>query len=411
MSILLAHKNLLDKNSLITRNMMNFSFIKLVTLLFLFLFCFDGTAQEDALKYKIDEESIGINISDSNSFERLTSDFIGFTTVGLGESTHHSSYIDSVRCEIIKSGINEGFDAICFEADHRIALRLNDYVNLKTDTLVQDSIYGFPYTRHVKQLIEWCRNHNIKNPNSKIWILGLEIRGVENAVKELIRITANLRETNRLVINDLKFETVEQFQSIISTLENLQIDTADLYKKHLYKMTLQTLNLRKSEKARRVNRNFRDQTMFTNYMALKNDYKFHKAFILAHSGHVSKERIWRHISPLGQRLSKRLGAEYASVTINFGNGIIGTYIKDGNNLKYGRKHYNISADKGSYEHYLNLSNKDFFYLNTKSKDKLLDRFFDKKRKLSIIQTTYPSKYFFKVSLKSTFDYIIFIKHI
>ena len=112
--------------------------------------------------------------------------------VGLGENTHGSSEIFTMKFRLVKYLVTEmGFTNFAMEEDWGNGLKLNEYIQTGKGNPREFLKLLYP-TDEIIAMIEWMKDYNADPSNKKIQFIGLDLKALDqgsfNKVIDYVRL-------------------------------------------------------------------------------------------------------------------------------------------------------------------------------------------------------------------------------
>jgi erythromycin esterase len=277
----------------------------------------------------------------------LKQSFMDAKITALGEVTHGSSDIFKMKHRLIKFMREKcGYSIFSIESSMPESFLLDNYVlNGEGDLkILMQGLYDFPWnTKEVLNLIEWMRNHNLKNKD-KIHFTGFDMQTYGGPRKELNMVVDKFKDTMfkaKLDYLDTLFSKfyknladTSEFKNRDSILALVKKQTEDI------KMEINKLNLKKKENDWLIqNLNIiiqtiskkhpadRDKSMAENVEWIYNQNKLEKMILWAHNGHIQKKGTnW---PSMGEYLKREFNRDYLTVGFTFHKGKYSAWAKQG----------------------------------------------------------------------------------
>jgi len=339
----------------------------------------------------------------------------GSKVIGLGETTHGTNEIFTMKHRIIKYLIKEkGFNIIAFESNKPETELINQYIqggNGDPKELLKGIYFWTWNTQEILDLIIWLRAYNMAN-DEKIQFLGIDMQYNKQAIKNL----KTYYSSNAAIINQLlEIETLYK-QNKRSKLNYKHLDV--LIKNLSEKINRHLTNNEDVEKIAFVKENLKvisqsahmDKTQSTVYRdesmaGYVKDYleksANNKVIVWAHNMHISKDEFWK----MGFHLQKQFKSDYYSIGFSLSKG---TFIAKDYQNKIMRNNKLSENPKKSIEYQFDKLGIPLFFIDT---DFLkLDKWFLSKRKFKDIGAALWGSQFIKVKIITSYDALIHIEN-
>lgn len=241
----------------------------------------------------------------------------GISVVSLGESTHGSSEVFTVKNQLARYLIeNKGFSVFAIEANMVEAESVNKYIlsgNGDPKLLVYNLGYWVWDTVEFLELIEWMKDYNEKNV-SKLSFVGFDMQSYEYALNRILEFN---RENN--VVDSIDINSVDSISALMkmnikdgkyamnkalinsayplvmrfnNTVEKAYQDNCDSFNGSEYKLFKQYCNILKEYFTRysdeKPEKGYRDYCMAKNIEWIADYYQDQKVIVWAHNGHVKR---------------------------------------------------------------------------------------------------------------------------
>ncbi|MCZ4409032.1 erythromycin esterase family protein [Cryomorphaceae bacterium 1068] len=287
----------------------------------------------------------------SNHISAITD---GAAIIGLGEVSHYTKECYELKHQIIKTLINQGYDALVLEVDFGQAVLWNDYVtngNGNIDSLIAESGWFTYRTQEFKNLLIDVRNHNL-TADQPFQVFGMEMTAMHNNLPWLENyLSEHSAASEELVALLIKEQPVVAFQqhSRVEVMDywNLYYELSGFLSEHRDELINSggEKNYATAQRISEITRQYatyisqdefmiqvelRDQFSSRNVMwCMEQLGEDSQIAIWAHNGHVVKESVLFGYDILGYYLSKWFGDEYYSIGFTFNQGEFGAYSSNG----------------------------------------------------------------------------------
>lgn len=368
------------------------------------------------------------NDHESFNYEPFKQAIIGKKVIALGESTHGTWDFYYIKGSIFKQLVEDGIsNTLILEASFDGCLQINNYLDNGEGNLTT-LMNGIGYPPPVKDLIEWCRSFNIKNPSQKIKIFGMDIQGKMHSVLENINQTIlyefpkmqdelvrDFTLLKQLYKEDLRLISSSQrdvISIILKKLDSLyyvykerepiniekirwEIGVFDVFKRNI------SLNLAGPLKYFKL----RDKYMADNIKWLTElESNNQMLFVWAHNGHIRNNSSGIMVDPVGKYLKDYLKDNYVSIGLDFEEGDVSLIYQNGKTISI-----NSSMNDSKFiGNYLKSFNGDAIFINLKSSTD--DNIFYKKYTIKIHSIDVANK-LIKVNLPKAFDAFLYFKKV
>jgi len=325
---------------------------KVKTIPFVFLICFNLFSYSlfsqkndkqliDALNgflLPIDINPVNENFEDLSVFSSVLD---GNRIIALGEATHGTKDFTEFKHRLVKYLITElNYKLIVLEGDFAGSKVMNEYVlQGKGEALnaLLEMGYGIGMTTEFLEMIEWIKNYNSKQEDSKkVKFYGTDTQSPLDAI-ETIRdylIKNHVCEECVQGLDSLakwryKKPLTRQEKSLLKTtgknLRNLKFNDTDSNHTKIINHSLNTIQYfidKKFTKFRHKQSKQWDRKMAANCLwAL--DYETNKKMIIwAHNVHIAKKGNQMKNLPMGEHIRKKLGNEYYALGLGFSEGTV-----------------------------------------------------------------------------------------
>lgn len=278
------------------------------------------------------------------------------TVVGIGESTHGTSAFDKIRHRLIRFLVSElNYKSIIDEGDIFAAEELDNYINLKTDTV--KFLGGLRPVVTNKKELGWLRSYNAtKSEKDRVHIYGAEVRGFRNILSKITSMLPVTDEKDRQLLMKISSDTQinyagmtkRDFDDLNDLSGRLSTTCTDIRGKHYLNLLAQITDYAYRVRFGRDSFKTRDEYVLENVKAVVSSTPGNKAIMLAHNGHIQKTKIEGFVS-LGYLLNGFYGGKYYTIGTDFNTGNVRVF--DSKTRKYTWKNYAPVTGKDAMEFY------------------------------------------------------------
>ncbi|HEY0653743.1 MAG TPA: erythromycin esterase family protein [Chryseosolibacter sp.] len=296
--------------------------------------------------------------------DQLRQLFSGRTVFGLGESTHGSGGIFSLKAELIKYLVKtHGVTLIGMETDLALAQAVNEYLlSPEADTSrLKNGVYFLYDTKEIWDLIKWLKAYNLAHPERKIKFFGFDVKSPWGALAKIsatpeARASADLQTLIKNLsecYKDLEGsesapskKSLRQVKQLSDELHSKvsQLPVSDEIK-HLASTLVQLSTFRTKEGA--ASTNYRDAFMFDNISWMQQKFSNEKIVVWAHNDHIQKRSLGGH-RHTGSYLKEKYGDNYIAIAFTVGTGKYAAFIGG----KFNQENILATAPQNSIEYYL-----------------------------------------------------------
>jgi len=330
--------------------------------------------------------------------------------IALGEVTHGTAEVFKYKDRLVRFLVTKlGYKAIAFESDFIALEYIDSYINGKTDSLKFK--FGTPLISTNRLMIEWLRKYNQdKADPDKVHVHGIEARGFSNIINKIIEVNPSIEPADKVVLEKVRDkeygkiqkEEINKLKAILVKLRKMDGPEINKY----YTELLNQIVYGYYETTKR----FRDNSMASNAIWLKERARDNKLILLAHNGHVAKGEPF-NVPATGNHLYKKYGSKYFVIATDFNKGkaYVNVYVAKNKPL-LGFQSYDypeVDSDK-VYEYYFKQCRfKNFIIdIGTALNDPDLSRFLTKPRYMRMIGAfSIPANT--KLSIAENFDMIVY----
>lgn len=354
-------------------------------------------------------------ISSSDDLVQIGNSIGSSRVVGLGETTHGTHEIFTMKHRLIKYLVEEkGFNIIAFESNKPETKLLNDYIqggNGNPSELLKGLYFWTWNTKEILDLINWLRDYN-STKDEKVQFLGIDLQYNNQSTKNLKGFSySNPEIVNLLEQIETMYENTKR-----SKLNYAELDTLiDALTKQIDAELASNLEVRNFEKSIREDLKivyqsahmdktqstvYRDENMALYVKDYLDEAVENKVIVWAHNMHISTDEFWK----MGNHLRKWLKSDYYAIGFSLSRG---TYTAKDYQNKIRTNHYLKENPKNSIEYQFDKVNIPLFFISTIALKK--DKWFNKKRKFRDIGAALWGGEFTKIKINQAYDGLIFIK--
>ncbi|MFF2154952.1 erythromycin esterase family protein [Paenibacillus chitinolyticus] len=361
--------------------------------------------------------------------------------VGLGESTHGSSEIFTMKFRLVKYLVTElGFTNFGMEEDWGSGLKLNEYIQTGKGNPREFLNLLYP-TDEIVAMIDWMKEYNADPSNKKkIQFIGLDIKSLDQGVYQQVTDYVKRHYPDMLAEVELNYKELRLSTGSLQDYMKLSPEVRERFKGNAEKVVRLL-----EEKTKQADKNADateliwakgTATAIRNFtaMMISDDYpsmiKLHeqymadhavwagealdgKTMVWGHNIHVAKGIIDKELYPdgSGEFLKKRLGDKYIVMGSTISEGdftLFSEYKPDGNSKVATEK---IPQDVNSSNYMLGKVSPDMFLLDARHLEGPAKQWIGEKRPLLSLggQLLPNAPVYFDASLQEQFDILFHIR--
>ncbi|MFE6796204.1 erythromycin esterase family protein [Paenibacillus chitinolyticus] len=361
--------------------------------------------------------------------------------VGLGESTHGSSEIFTMKFRLVKYLVTElGFTNFGMEEDWGSGLKLNEYIQTGKGNPKEFLNLLYP-TDEIVAMIDWMKEYNADPSNKrKIQFIGLDIKSLDQGVYQQVTDYVKRHYPDMLAEVELNYKELRLSTGSLQDYMKLSPEVRERFKGNAEKVVrlLEEKTKQADKKAETTELIWAKGTAmairnFTS-MLIPDDYpsmiKLHEQFmadhavwagealdgktmVWGHNIHVAKGIIDKELYPdgSGNFLKKRLGDQYIVMGSTTSEGdftLFSEYRPDGNSKLSTEK---IPQDVNSSNYMLGKVSPEMFLLDARHLEGPAKQWVGEKRPLLSLggQLIPNSPVYFDASLQEQFDILFHIR--
>ncbi|MGW9124114.1 erythromycin esterase family protein [Paenibacillus chitinolyticus] len=361
--------------------------------------------------------------------------------VGLGESTHGSSEIFTMKFRLVKYLVTElGFTNFGMEEDWGSGLKLNEYIQTGKGNPREFLNLLYP-TDEIVAMIDWMKEYNADPSNKrKIQFIGLDIKSLDQGVYQQVTDYVKRHYPDMLAEVELNYKELRLSTGSLQDYMKLSPEVRERFKGNAEKVVrlLEEKTKQADKKAETTELIWAKGTAmairnFTS-MLIPDDYpsmiKLHeqymadhavwagealdgKTMVWGHNIHVAKGIIDKELYPdgSGNFLKKRLGDQYIVMGSTTSEGdftLFSEYRPDGNSKLSTEK---IPQDVNSSNYMLGKVSPEMFLLDARHLEGPAKQWVGEKRPLLSLggQLLPNAPVYFDASLQEQFDILFHIR--
>ncbi|MGE6226573.1 erythromycin esterase family protein [Paenibacillus chitinolyticus] len=361
--------------------------------------------------------------------------------VGLGENTHGSSEIFTMKFRLVKYLVTElGFTNFGMEEDWGSGLKLNEYIQTGKGNPREFLNLLYP-TDEIVAMIDWMKEYNADPSNKKkIQFIGLDIKSLDQGVYQQVTDYVKKHYPDMLAEVELNYKELRLSTGSLQDYMKLSPEVRERFKGNAEKVVrlLEEKSKQADKKAETTELIWAKGTAMAirNFtaMLIPDDYpsmiKLHeqymadhavwagealdgKTMVWGHNIHVAKGIIDKELYPngSGEFLKKRLGDKYIVMGSTISEGdftLFSEYKPDGNSKVATEK---IPQDVNSSNYMLGKVSPDMFLLDARHLEGPAKQWIGEKRPLLSLggQLLPNAPVYFDASLQEQFDILFHIR--
>ena len=267
--------------------------------------------------------------------------FANYETIALGEPCHGMKTINQERNNVTFQLI-EKYDVkyIVWEEDFVTMKKINGEINKQNPNYSQaiKSITKFWRTEETVELLKFIHEHNIRQPDNQILILGMDLSSNLSLYQECMDFFTGIISDEGILERYGKYEKKFKKYKLLKKKDAGKLKTISdellseieqnlpIYEEKYPGLEIQFMriileNIKYSGSFSFSKQGLRDRAFFENIMAIKSTCENNeKTIVYAHNGHIAKKDEYTDTKPFGELMTEKTGDKYYALGFEFGEG-------------------------------------------------------------------------------------------